>query len=123
MIPQAQRIKILPPYLFARIQKKIDEAKAKGVDIINLGIGDPDRPTPDFIINKMADQFKNPANHRYPSSVGTLAFRQAVANWYRKRFHVELNPVTEIVTLIGSKEGIANINYCYVDPGDYYTCA
>jgi len=116
--PQAQRMQALPPYLFARIEKMIEEKKAQGIDIISLGIGDPDQPTPDFIIEKMIEQVKNPANHQYPSSVGMLSFRKEVAEWYRKKYQVELDPKTEIVTLIGSKEGIANINYCYVNPGD-----
>jgi LL-diaminopimelate aminotransferase len=115
---EAKRMQQIPPYLFARIEKKLDELKAQGIDVISFGIGDPDLPTPDFIVEKMAQQIKNPANHRYPSSVGMLSFREGVANWYQKRFGVKLDPKTEVVTLIGSKEGIANINYCYVDPGD-----
>lgn len=115
---EAERIRKLPPYLFARIEKKIAEAKEKGVDIISLGIGDPDRPTPDHIIAKLVEEAHNPANHQYPSSVGLLEYRKAVAAWYKRRFGVELDPKTEVVTLIGSKEGIAHINFCYVDPGD-----
>ncbi len=118
MKQEAKRIREIPPYLFAGIEKKTQEYKDKGVDIISFGIGDPDLPTPDFIIEKMAEEIKNPVNHQYPSSAGMLFFREAVANWYKRRFHVELNADTEVVTLIGSKEGIANINYCYVDPGD-----
>jgi len=115
---QAKRIQQLPPYLFARIEKKIEEAKAKGVDIISLGIGDPDQPTPQAIIDTMIQQVRNPENHQYPSSAGMLSYRQAVADWYKKRFDVDLDPKSEVVSLIGSKEGIANINYCYVNPGD-----
>ena len=118
MITEAKRIQNIPPYLFARIEKKIDKARAKGIDIISLGIGDPDRPTPEFIIEEMAKEIYNPVNHQYPSSVGMLSFRKAVADWYAKRFKVELDPATEVCTLIGSKEGVANINYCFVDPGD-----
>ena len=118
MKQQAKRIQQLPPYLFARIEKKIEEAKAKGIDIISLGIGDPDQPTPEAIIATMVEQVKNPQNHQYPSSAGMLAYRQAVADWYKKRFDVDLDPKNEVVSLIGSKEGVANINYCYVDPGD-----
>jgi LL-diaminopimelate aminotransferase len=116
--PQANRMQTLPPYLFARIEKMIEEKKAQGIDIISLGIGDPDRPTPDFVIDKMIEQVKNPANHQYPSSVGMLSYRTGVADWYRKKYQVDLDPQTEVVALIGSKEGIANINYCYVNPGD-----
>ncbi|HMM07430.1 MAG TPA: LL-diaminopimelate aminotransferase [Clostridiales bacterium] len=118
MKQEAKRMQSIPPYLFARIEKKIDELKSRGIDVISFGIGDPDLPTPDFIVEKMAEEIKNPANHQYPSSVGMLSFRQSVAQWYQKRFGVELDAKTEVVALIGSKEGIANINYCYVDPGD-----
>lgn len=108
----------LPPYLFARIEKKIEEAKEKGIDIINLGIGDPDQPTPKNIIDKMAQSIYDSANHQYPSSVGLLAYRQAVAGWYKRRFGVELDPKTEVVSLLGSKEGIAHISFCYLNKGD-----
>ncbi|WP_092483207.1 LL-diaminopimelate aminotransferase [Desulfoscipio geothermicus] len=115
---QAQRIKNLPPYLFARIEKLVAEKKAAGVDIISLGIGDPDMPTPEHIIEELQKQAAVPVNHQYPSSVGMLSFRQAVADWYRKRSGVELDPATEVVSLIGSKEGIAHISWCYLNPGD-----
>ena len=118
MKQEAKRMQQIPPYLFARIEKKLDELKSQGIDVISFGIGDPDLPTPDFIVAKMAEQIKNPANHQYPSSVGMLSFREAVAAWYGQRFGVSLDPKSEVVALIGSKEGIANINYCYVDPGD-----
>lgn len=108
----------LPPYLFARIEKKIAAAKEKGTDIINLGIGDPDLPTPQHIIDRMATSIYDGANHQYPSSVGLLEYRQAVANWYRQRFGVELNPKTEIVSLLGSKEGIAHISFAYLNKDD-----
>lgn len=118
MKAKAARMQKIPPYLFARIEQKIVEAKEAGVDIISLGIGDPDMPTPKFVIDAMVDQLSNAENHQYPSSVGMLSYRQTVADWYKKRFHVDLNAKTEICALIGSKEGIANIHYCYVDPGD-----
>lgn len=108
----------LPPYLFARIEQKIAEAREKGVDIISLGIGDPDLPTPRHIIDVMAREIYNPANHQYPSSDGMLAYREAVSAWYQRRFNVELNPRTEVVSLLGSKEGIAHISFAYLDPGD-----
>ena len=111
MKAQAKRMQKIPPYLFARIEKKLDELKEQGIDVISFGIGDPDLPTPDFIVEKMAEQIKNPVNHQYPSSVGMLSFRTAVADWYKKRFGVTLDPKTEVVSLIGSKEGIANINF------------
>ncbi len=108
----------LPPYLFARIEKKIEEAREKGIDIINLGIGDPDQPTPKNIIDRMAEAIYDSANHQYPSSVGLLAYRQAIANWYKRRFNVELDAKTEVVSLLGSKEGVAHISFCYLDKGD-----
>lgn len=115
---EAKRVKNLPPYLFARIEKLIEQKKANGVDVISLGIGDPDRPTPQNIIEALNKEAKNPENHQYPSSVGMLSFRQAVANWYQKRFGVELDPKNEIVSLVGSKEGIAHISWCFLDPQD-----
>lgn len=108
----------LPPYLFARIEKKIEEAREKGIDIINLGIGDPDQPTPKHIIDRMAEAIYDAANHQYPSSVGLLSFRQAVANWYKKRFNVDLDAKSEVVSLLGSKEGVAHISFCYLNAGD-----
>lgn len=108
----------LPPYLFARIEKKIEEARERGVDIISLGIGDPDQPTPEHIIERATKALRDPANHQYPSSVGMLAYRQAVAEWYQRRFGVQLDPRSEVVSLIGSKEGIGNISACYLNPGD-----
>jgi LL-diaminopimelate aminotransferase len=108
----------LPPYLFARIEQKIAEAKEKGIDIINLGIGDPDQPTPTHIIDRMAKSIYDTPNHQYPTSVGLLEFRQAVANWYQKRFGVTLDSKSEVVSLLGSKEGIAHISSAYLDQGD-----
>ncbi|MGI5920283.1 MAG: LL-diaminopimelate aminotransferase [Syntrophomonadaceae bacterium] len=118
MIIESKAMQSLPPYLFARIEQKIADARDKGIDIISLGIGDPDLPTPKRIIDRMAQAIYDSANHQYPSSVGLLEFRQAVANWYRSRFNVELDPKTEIVSLLGSKEGIAHISFSYLDPGD-----
>ncbi|HBC92950.1 MAG TPA: LL-diaminopimelate aminotransferase, partial [Pelotomaculum sp.] len=115
---EAQRIRNLPPYLFARIENLVAAKKEEGVDVISLGIGDPDRPTPDHIIEELIKEAKNPANHQYPSSVGMLSYRQAVAYWYSQRFGVALDPRTEVVSLLGSKEGIAHISWCYLDPGD-----
>ncbi len=114
----AKRIEKLPPYLFAEIDKKIAKARAAGVDVISLGIGDPDQPTPDNIVRELINQAQNPATHRYPSYAGTDGFRRAVADWYKNRFDVGLDPDTEVVALIGSKEGIAHISLCFVDPGD-----
>lgn len=117
-IEVATRIKTLPPYLFASIDKMKQAAIAKGVDIINLGIGDPDLPTPAPIIESLALAAKNPKHHQYPSYEGMLSFRTAVADWYKRRFKVTLNPTDEVLTLIGSKEGIGHIHLALVDPGD-----
>ena len=117
-IKKAQRINELPPYLFAEIDRRKRAALARGVDLIDLGVGDPDIPTPAKIVEKLMEAASRPVNHRYPSSAGLLAFRQAVADWYQRRFAVKLDPVTEVVSLIGSKEGIANMALGFVDPGD-----
>ena len=117
-IEVATRIKTLPPYLFAAIDKMKQEAIARGVDIINLGIGDPDLPTPAPIIDSLAKAAKDPKHHQYPSYEGMLSFRKAVAGWYKCRFNVTLEPTNEVLTLIGSKEGIGHIHLAFVDPGD-----
>jgi len=114
----SQAMQSLPPYLFARIEQKISECRERGIDIINLGIGDPDLPTPTHIIDRMAQSIYDRVNHQYPSSVGLLEFRQAVAEWYDKRFGVDLDPKTEVVSLLGSKEGIAHVSFAYLDQGD-----
>jgi len=117
-ITYAERIKTLPPYLFAAIDEMKQQAVARGVDIINLGIGDPDLPTPDPIIKRMQEAVTNPQHHQYPSSSGMLSFRTAVADWYTRRFNVTANPKSEVVTLIGSKEGIGHVPMAFIDPGD-----
>lgn len=117
-IEVATRIKTLPPYLFAAIDKMKQEAISRGVDIINLGIGDPDLPTPMPIIESLANAAKDPKHHQYPSYEGMLSFRKAVAGWYKRRFNVTLDPANEVLTLIGSKEGIGHIHLAFVDPGD-----
>lgn len=114
----ADRLSTLPPYLFAAIDKAKAEVAAQGMDIISLGIGDPDLPTPDFIIDALYEGAKKPVNHQYPSYVGMLAYREAVADWYKQRFNVDLDPNTEVVSLIGSKEGIAHFPLAYINPGD-----
>ncbi|MFQ5787268.1 MAG: LL-diaminopimelate aminotransferase [Thermodesulfobacteriota bacterium] len=114
----SKRIKELPPYLFAEIDAKMNEMKAKGVDVIDLGVGDPDIPTPSNIIDALEIAVRDPGNHRYPSYVGMLSFREAVSNWYNERFGVKLDPQSEVLTLIGSKEGIAHTPLAFLDPGD-----
>ncbi|HXF93077.1 MAG TPA: LL-diaminopimelate aminotransferase [Nitrospiraceae bacterium] len=117
-IEYATRIKALPPYLFAAIDKIKQDAIARGVDIINLGVGDPDLPTPAPIIERLKQAAADPKNHQYPSYEGLLSFRQAVAGWYKRRFGVMLDPASEVLTLIGSKEGIGHVPLAFVDPGD-----
>lgn len=114
----AERIKNLPPYLFASIDKMKQEAVKKGIDIINLGIGDPDIPTPPNIVKRLQEAVKNEKYHQYPSYEGLLIFRQAVADWYKSRFNVKLNPEDEVLTLIGSKEGIGHFPFAYINSGD-----
>ena len=109
-VEKADRIRELPPYLFATIDKLKAEQVAKGVDVIDLSIGDPDLPTPSNIIARMNEATQDKKNHQYPSYVGMIEFRRAVSNWYRKRFNVDLDPQTEALSLIGSKEGIAHIS-------------
>jgi len=114
----ADRIKNLPPYLFAAIDQLKQKALAKGVDLINLGIGDPDLPTPATIIQRLQRASEDPKNHQYPSYEGLLAFRQAAADWYQRRFGVRLDPKNEVLTLIGSKEGIGHVPLAFINPGD-----
>lgn len=114
----ARRVESLPPYLFAELDRKLAAKREEGVDVISLGVGDPDTPTPPHIVDAMAEAIRDPATHRYPSYYGTIEFRAAVARWYGRRFGVELEPETEVITLIGSKEGIAHLAFAFVDPGD-----
>ncbi|MCK5286994.1 MAG: LL-diaminopimelate aminotransferase [Thermodesulfovibrionia bacterium] len=119
MFPElAQRVKGLPPYLFEAIDRMKHEALNSGVDLIDFSVGDPDIPTPKHIIRKMKSSVENPVHHRYPSYEGMLSFRQAVAGWYQKRFRVSLNPEKEVLSLIGSKEGIGHIPLAFINPGD-----
>jgi LL-diaminopimelate aminotransferase len=114
----AQRVDKLPPYLFADISKRIAAKKAEGVDVISFGIGDPDLPTPDHLLDVLAQASRDPVNHRYPESEGLPELHDAIARWYSKRFGVELDPKTEVLPLIGSKEGIGHIAMCFINPGD-----
>lgn len=114
----ADRIKNLPPYLFAGIDKAKQEARARGVDVIDLSVGDPDLPTPDHIVQALKRAVDDSSNHQYPSYEGKLAFRKAVADWYKKTFDVDLDPEDEVLTLIGSKEGIAHAPLAFINPGD-----
>ncbi|MBA3437458.1 MAG: LL-diaminopimelate aminotransferase [Thermoleophilaceae bacterium] len=111
------RLDRLPPYLFAELERKIREKKAAGVDVISLGIGDPDTPTPSFVVDELSSAAREPATHRYPSNRGRPELREAFARFYDRRFGVSLDPETEIVPALGAKECIFNLNLAFLDPG------
>ncbi|MDO5044329.1 MAG: LL-diaminopimelate aminotransferase [Coriobacteriia bacterium] len=115
----AESLKQTKPYLFAEIDKKKNALKAQGVDVISLAIGDPDMPTPEHIVDAMAKAIKDPKNHQYPDYEGSFAYREAAATYMKRRFNVDVNPDTEVLALIGSKEGIAHIHTAFLNPGDY----
>ena len=114
----AKRVETLPPYLFAELDRQIAERRAAGQDIISLGVGDPDSPTPHHVVDALVHGARDPATHQYPSYYGLPGFRRAIAGWYARRFEVELDPDTEVLPLIGSKEGLAHLSIAFVDPGD-----
>ncbi len=114
----ARRVEQLPPYLFARISELIAAKRAEGVDVISFGIGDPDIPTPGYILDSLKQASDVAANHRYPETEGLPEFREAVARWYQRRHGVTLDPAREVVSLIGSKEGIGHFPLVLIDPGD-----
>jgi LL-diaminopimelate aminotransferase len=117
-IEMAHRVRNLPPYLFAAIDKLKQEALAKGIDLVDLSIGDPDIPTPAHIVEAMKRAVEKPEHHRYPSYEGMLSYREAVTGWYMRRFGVTLDPRKECISLIGSKEGIGHLPLAFVSPGD-----
>ncbi len=121
-IELADRVRNLPPYLFAEIDRLKDEATKKGIDVIDLSIGDPDIPTPAHIVEAMKAAVENPEHHRYPSYVGMLSFRESVSEWYKRRFNIELDPVKEVLSLIGSKEGVAHIPLAFINSNDVVLC-
>jgi len=114
----AKRLGLIPPYLFAEIDRKVQEKKRAGVDVISLGIGDPDLPTPKRIVSVLQESAADPANHRYPSYFGLAELRAAIAHWYRDRFAVTLDPDSEVLPTLGSKDGISHVPLALVDPGD-----
>ena len=114
----AKRVQQLPPYLFVGISRIIAAKRAQGIDVVDFGIGDPDIPTPEPVLDALKSGSDKPANHRYPESEGLPEFRQAVTDWYGRRFGVELDPATEAINLIGAKEGIGHAALCFIDPGD-----
>jgi LL-diaminopimelate aminotransferase len=114
----AERLNSVPPYLFAEIDRKIAERKAMGHKVISFGVGDPDMPTPPHIVEALQVAAADPSNHRYPSYRGMQEFREAAADWYRRRFGVSPDPEREVLGLIGSKDGISHFPLAFVDPGD-----
>jgi LL-diaminopimelate aminotransferase len=117
-VRHSKRLEALPPYLFAELERKIRAKKAEGVDVISLGIGDPDTPTPGFVVDALADAARDPGTHQYPSNRGRPEFRQGVAEFYERRFGVTLDPDTEIIPALGAKECVFNLNLAFLDPGD-----
>jgi LL-diaminopimelate aminotransferase len=114
----ARRLDAVPPYLFAELERKIEQKQRAGVDVISLGIGDPDLPTPDAVIDAMARNLRDPAAHQYPSNRGSDEFREAAAAFYRQRFGVDLDPESEVIPVLGGKEGVAHVALALLDPGD-----
>lgn len=118
-INYAKRLGNLPPYIFASIEELKAEKKKEGVELISLGIGDPDIPTPKLILDNIAEELRKPENHQYPSSNGHPYFRKGIAKWYKTRFGIDLDPDTEVSHVLGGKDGVANISRAFVNPGDY----
>src|SRR3954454_6292790 len=114
----SKRLERIPPYLFAELERKIREKKAQGIDVISLGIGDPDTPTPSLVVDALRDAVTDPGTHQYPANRGRDEFRLAVTRFYRDRFGVELDPETEVIPALGAKECIFNLNLAFLDPGD-----
>ena len=114
----SRRIEQLPPYLFVQISRKIEERKKRGEKVISFAIGDPDIPTPGHIVDRLCREARVPANHRYPETYGLDEVRQAVVEWYERRFGVTLDRDKEVLPLIGSKEGVGHVAFCFIDPGD-----
>ncbi|MGH3035923.1 MAG: LL-diaminopimelate aminotransferase [Gaiellaceae bacterium] len=114
----ARRLEQVPPYLFAEIERRIEALRAEGVDVISLGIGDPDLPTPAAVVEALQEAAARPENHRYPSNRGLAAFRDAVAAFYAERFGVAIDPATEVIPVLGGKEGVAHLALACLDPGD-----
>src|SRR3984893_4579229 len=118
-----KRLERIPPTAFAQLQHKTTEMRTAGIDVISLGIGDPDRPTPPLIVQAMQEAVTEPETHRYPSNRGREDFRAAVRDFYERRFDVALDPGSEIIPAIGAKEAIFNLNLAFLDPGDYALAA
>ncbi len=117
-VEKSERIKKLPPYLFKEIDRMRDEVRSRGVDIIDFGVGDPDLPTPGFVIERLYEAARDPRNHQYPAYSGMKEFNITAARWFKKRFGVNIDPASQACTLIGSKEGLAHIPMAFINPGD-----
>src|SRR3982751_71530 len=114
----SERLSAIPPYLFAELERKVAAKRAAGIDIISLGIGDPDRPTPALVVEAMQEAVTEPETHQYPSNRGRPDFRAAGSDFYARRFDVKIDPATEVIPAIGAKECIFNLNLAFLDPGD-----
>src|SRR6266571_2490779 len=119
----SKRLERIPPYAFAELERKISAKREAGVDVISLGIGDPDRPTPALVVEAMQEAITEPDTHRYPTNRGRADFRGAVRDFYERRFDVRLDPDLEVIPAIGAKEAIFNLNLAFLDPGDYALAA
>src|ERR1700684_3676387 len=119
----SKRLERIPPYAFAELERKISAKRAEGVDVISLGIGDPDRPTSPLAVEAMQEAVTEPETHKHPTNRGRADFREAVSDFYERRFNVELAPEREIIPAIGAKEAIFNLNLAFLDPGDYALAA
>src|SRR5437660_10179192 len=119
----SERLERIPPYAFAQLERQIAAKRAAGVDVISLGSGDPDRPTPPLIVQAMQEAVSEPETHQYPSNRGRADFRRAVSDFYARRFDVMLDPEREVIPAIGAKEAIFNVNLAFLDPGDYALAA
>jgi LL-diaminopimelate aminotransferase len=117
-MPSSRRLQQIQPYPFAQLERKIEEKRAAGIDVISLGIGDPDQPTPEHIVESMVAQVRDPATHQYPSNRGRAEFREAVASFYEARFGVKLDPDIQVVPALGGKECIYHLNFAFLDTGD-----
>jgi LL-diaminopimelate aminotransferase len=114
----ARRLDQVPPYLFAELERKISAKAQEGIDVISLGIGDPDLPTPDAIVEAAAAALRDPSTHQYPSNQGSVEFRETAAAFYRDRFGVELDPASEVIPVLGGKEAVGHVAMVCLDPGD-----
>src|SRR3954469_21056022 len=114
----SKRLERIPPYLFAQLERKIAEKKAQGIDVISLGIGDPDTPTPALVVDALRDPARDASAPQYPSNRGREECRTAVPSFYERRFGVALDPATEVIPALGAKECIFNLNLAFLDPGD-----